>query len=653
LIAFGPATEWNPHLENAEFFSLIEWDPAAPKRLRRSAQSGDWQGALRLLTAPPGVLSLPRGLNLTDRKLALWSLYDLDCPPRASRLLIAWQGFKPLRSKFRRAIGTNGRKPRGAATQEGAAGSIQELAAACDEWLSGASPIDPIQSIELLLLFEILREAGANLPVDLAARLWRTALEASIRQLSGADLAASRAAPQAIENRRQTAFEAELAWEAGLLFAAVAGSAQLREQGRATLSSLLADSSDSSGIPVAHSLSDLPAWMTSVVRAREWGRMFGRPLLTPSQESRLRQILTSIAKFCRADGRPALTNCAANGLSRVWSTAAATFPPRLQQGSPAVAYLLALGRTEPAPSARIRTNGRNGSLRNGVSHKRKSPVFQSDSSRLACLRSNWTQAADSILVSHCGRFPRLEMAVGERPLLAGDWELELNIDGQAVEPGNWNCVCWHSDHDGDYLELQTSLVDVRVERQIFLSRNDGFALLADAVRADVSSKVEFTSRVALAPGCGAAAQTRTRECRLVSDGVAARAFPLALNCPRVEGTAGRLSPSEGQIELSTTGAGGLYAPLVLDWNPSRRRTPVTWRRLTVASGGAAVQPSEAAGFLLEAGSSKWLFYRSLARALEPRSILGQHTMYETLVGRFVRGDVEPIIQIEQAAESSQ
>ncbi len=37
MIAFGPATETNPLADNADFFHRIDWDPAAPKALRRSA----------------------------------------------------------------------------------------------------------------------------------------------------------------------------------------------------------------------------------------------------------------------------------------------------------------------------------------------------------------------------------------------------------------------------------------------------------------------------------------------------------------------------------------------------------------------------------------------------------------------------------------
>jgi hypothetical protein len=534
--------------------------------------------------------------------------------------------------------------------------SLRELTAASEEWALAASPIRPILPIELLLVFEVLRDAALYLPIDLAARLWRAGLEASIGRTKGAESAANdnNAEIDSTQNLAQAALATELDWQASLLFAPVAGSASLGEESRARLWSLLADSSDSLGVPAARSLRDLPGWMTSVVRAREWGRVFGRPLFTQSQEKRLRGIVTSVAKFCRKDGKPALAECETNGLSRVWATAAATFPRHLRQVSPAVHYLLSLAPAKPAERARVGSAARNGSRRNGARpSKSPFPVFQSDESRLACLRSDWTPTAESILVSHQGRFPTLELALGGTTLLAGDWEIDLQIDGRAVERAGWSCVCWHSDDDGDYIELQSRPAGVRVERQIFLSRTDDFALLADAVRADGNSKIEITSGLPLSPDWAAFAQTQTRECRLLCGGAAARVFPLALNCPRVEGTAGRLSATDGRLELNQSGLGGLYAPLVLDWHRDRRRSSAAWRRLTVALGGVAVAPGEAAGFLLEIGLSKWLIYRSLSRTLEPRSVLGQHTMYETLVGRFVRGDVESIVQVEQATESNE
>ena len=171
--------------------------------------------------------------------------------------------------------------------------------------------------------------------------------------------------------------------------------------------------------------------------------------------------------------------------------------------------------------------------------------------------------------------------------------------------------------------------------------------------------------------------TRTRECRLAGNRlpfpvirgsfrgprsrgrqagfprVVPRIFPLALSCERVLGTPGRLTAADGTLELRQAGAGAIYAPLVVDWNRGRRASAASWRPLTVAQNGEAVAPRVAAGCRLKVGSAQWLIYRSLAPVREPRTVLGQHTMYETLVGRFLQsGKVEPIVQVEQRTETA-
>ena len=271
LIAFGPATELNPLLANAEFFNLIEWDSAAPGPLRRSSQSGDWQRTFGLLTnRAAGTRRSSNSPNGTDRKLAIWSLHDLECPPQASRLIAAWQAFNPLdsRSLPSARVRTSGRKAKTNAAPERTVKSLRELTAACEEWAIAASQIRQILPIELLIVFEILRDGASYLPIDLAARLWRAGLEASIGRMKGAEFASNDDSTAIeVQNLAQAALAAELAWEASLLFAPVAGSAELREESRARLWSLLADSSDSLGVPAARSLGHLPARMTSVIRA--------------------------------------------------------------------------------------------------------------------------------------------------------------------------------------------------------------------------------------------------------------------------------------------------------------------------------------------------------------------------------------------------
>jgi hypothetical protein len=674
LIAFGPATETNPLADDTDFFRRIDWDPAAPKALRRSAQTGDWQRAVRLLLAPFGGAKSTATSAAAAGKLALWSLHDLECSPRAARLVAAWKAFRayPATSSAARSKRKNARRVRTAAAARKNATPTAQLSAALDEWLVARDVTAPVQPLELLVLLEALRDAAQDLSLEQAARLWRAVLESCLARFSKAAPSVGDEPATARTHLAAIAREAELSWQAGLLFAPVAGSSALRDAGRAAFGQLIADATDAAGVPVAGALADLPSWMTSLVRAREWGRHFGRPLFSPSQEKRLRGVVTAVAKVCRDDGRPALVNGEVNGLVQVWSTAASALPPRGQQVSPAASYLRSLADGVNGSATR-RGTSRNGSQRSGRARNGRAsnghlpkgaawPVFQSDESRLACLRDGWSPSASSIVVAHDRHFPTLEMAVGGTTLFAGDWEIEVRLDGRTVEPADWSCVCWQSDDDGDYFELQSRPDGLRIERQIFLSRTDDFALLADVVVADPetvgrAAKLESTSRWTLVPDAALIAQTRTRESRLLFGGPTARAFPLGLNCSRVEGVSGHLIGVDGRAELSQTGIGGLYAPLVIDWNPRRRRSPAAWRRLTVAYAGAAVPSGEAAGYLLEVGPLKWMYYRSLLPALEPRSVLGQHTMYESLVGRFVRGDLEPLVQVEhstgQAAESGE
>jgi hypothetical protein len=638
LIAFGSAYDWNPRLDHAEFFGQVQWDPAAPKAFARSARSGDWRNLIERL----GTLSAGRLPAAILLKASLWSLRDLECPPRASRLVTAWQSFgrrgtAPPKS-VRRA--TNGRVGPG----RGQSGGSHELAAAVDEWLGSPFDDQPPYLLELLIAFEIQRDAAKHLPIDLRARLYRTLVAHSIARLKPV------APISATQDARPNALDAELAWQAGLLFGSIAGAAKLRDEGRDRLWQLLEASSDVRGVPTADALRDLPAWTVSIVRARDWGTRLKQHLFNVTQEKRISGLVEAVARLCRTDGRPALVRGETNGLTDVWSIAAASLPARWQISSPEVRYLRSLAH-EGTKNGRVAAAGRNGSSPK-VSRPRESspPVFQSDESRLACLRSDWSASGSLLAVSHSGRFPVLEMSIGGKTLFSGDWELEARIDGRPVNPGAWNCSCWNSDEEGDYFELQARTEDVCIERQIFLSRKDSFVLFADAVLSGGDARIESVSRLPLTGECATLAQSGSREYRLRFPGSLVRVFPLALNGPREESAASQLSACETHLELVQSGIGRVFAPLVLDWNPRRRRSPAAWRRLTVAQNGTPVPSSRAAGYLLENGPSKWLFYRSLLSTLEPRSVLGQHTMYETMVGRFAKGDFDPMVLVEQSTK---
>jgi hypothetical protein len=93
--------------------------------------------------------------------------------------------------------------------------------------------------------------------------------------------------------------------------------------------------------------------------------------------------------------------------------------------------------------------------------------------------------------------------------------------------------------------------------------------------------------------------------------------------------------------------GGLYAPVIFDWTPSRKNTDADWRTLTVTESGRKVKTDRASGHRLRIGNQQLLIYRSLAPTEELRTVLGHHTGNETIFGRFDKnGDVTPLLIVE-------
>jgi hypothetical protein len=227
------------------------------------------------------------------------------------------------------------------------------------------------------------------------------------------------------------------------------------------------------------------------------------------------------------------------------------------------------------------------------------------------------------------------------------------VDGQLIStPGEWTCVCWHTDSDGDYLELQHTIDEnLRIERQIFLSRTDHFLIMADCISGAGQSPVDYTARWPLVKQAKVAGNSLTRE-RVVSLGnLSMRTFPLALPDEIVHGTSGRWGLSENKeqpaLELRQSSLGGLYAPVGFDWTPARQHSDADWRTLTITENGPKVKTDRASGHRLRIGNQQLLIYRSLTPTEELRTVLGHHTGHESIIARFdKKGDVKPLLIVE-------
>jgi hypothetical protein len=626
LIAFSNSLELNVPASDAEFVARIEWDAPPPAKVRRAAAAGNVEGLYKFLAANAGgrdSRNLAHRFADNDRQ-SLWSRHQLEESTRATALIRVWTPAATINGARRNGASRGHREP---LSGDALANLIQ--------WAQSCLPTEPLSQLETLVLFEILRDLGPELPGSLYGRLWRLALTAAIQGKTSWEL------------ERRT-LEADLCWQSGLLFKHVAGAEAVAASARTKLGQMLIECTDADGVPSADLVEDLPNWLATMLRAREWGQRFSRPVFDRQTERRFQGLIGAASRLCHGDGRLAFSNGHANGFAGLWSTAATVISGRNATSQHIVRLLGALG---PGVHARRRLRD----PKKSVARKTVRPVIQSDASRLACLRSDWSPDANSMSVLHHGQFPSLEVATNGTRLFSGSWEIELQVANERIGiSGPWNCSCWYSDDEADYLELQARpTAKLRIERQILLPRNDDLLFLADVVVGLGDESIAYRSRLPLARDIEVAHDRATRACRLTGSNLAARLFPIGFPLERIQGCSGQLTNSPGHLEFHQTGVGGIYCPVVIDWNPARSRRPAVWRSLTVAQNGTAVPLRQAAGFRLQIAKEQWLFYRSLTRILEPRTVLGQHTMYETLIGRFsTTGAVEPMVLVEQGTEET-
>ena len=497
------------------------------------------------------------------------------------------------------------------------------------------------EPLVLLVLMEILQRAGHELPDDILFSLWRKTLSLAVEFSANLDEPAGSDVP---EDQRLLIL-GELPWEAGLLFATVKGAARLAKSGSRFLRKELLDQTDADGTPHAELLERLSLWIAPLVRSAEWSQAYRTKLWNADSRERFRSLVKIVAPFCRLDGRMALSNGSSHNVGSLMSSASRLSGWR--EKSPPADLLRDVEHVAEKPKTHKRTNG----VKRRRVKKRNAdyPVTQSDWARVACLRSDWSLHSDTLIVAHHTTRPMIDLSVLGESLLSGTWDLEISLNGELLQlEDEWKCNCWYSDEDADYLELNQTLDGgMLIDRQMLLSRENHFALFADCLSGAKTGRIEYVSRLPLVNGVVVTTNRSTRECALKAGRQHARAFPLALPDDLVISTPSRFSLQGESLELRQEAIGGLYAPVVIDWSPEHRRSYAEWRTLTVSKNGSAVNSSSAAGHRLRIGDQQILLYRRTARSEEPHAVLGHHTTYETVIGKFDQfGDLDPILLVE-------
>lgn len=650
-----PGDQHLDSLSDADFLGSMVWSSKSPRSLKSAAAKGDRAEFLRNLRQEhlrplARALRKQAGKQFATRR-SLWSADSITPDSRTRELLDLWQGEAAAAGTSLSGAGQDGARNRlPGADVSGSNGAEHRDAAVIHQpgnlelWLETATGLEPVSAVELLILLDVLLTNGARLDDATLWKLWRFTLTTAVRWI--ADLDAPLGPDLTIDQRLLITGELPLMMAIG--FAPLKGSGKVGKFAAKSIRTQLVDATDGDGAFEASRLPRFPWWLASLVRSEGWSQAVGEDLWTKSTRERFSSLLRFASSMCRADGAANLGNGCPHPLWPMLTVAAALLGWKKKSGPGR--YISALNRSLTRPEGKAAKKSRSKKRKTTIDWAEDdSPGVQSDWARVACLRNDWSIRADSLVVTHHGPVPTIELSPLGHCLASGPWTLDIAIDGEPVSlDQEWMCACWHSDDEVDYLELHMSIGDrLTVERQILLSRDDHLLVLADAVSGAGESRIDLTSRIPLISGAQVVSDVPTRECQIGTADLQVRVYPLCLPDDRVQSAAGEFGPSEDGLALKLNGHGGVVAPVVFDWHPERVACPADWRALSIAENNVRLSAADAGGYRLRVGDQQWVFFRSLTRATMPRTMLGHQTTNETVIGRFNDdGEVEPMLLVE-------
>lgn len=620
-LRFGSTVDGLLHSSDEEFLAAVHWRSSRPGMSRDLGDTPDlrtigmcWKQQCPIV--PASSLKLPEtALRFTS--LDRW--IERSAPDSLGQLLGVVRRRKSRVSKS----------------------CVQQL----EDWLTDHAHQIETDAESLLAACELLILHHDRLPAELLGRLWRTALAGAIGQGDSFERAAHTEDWQeclADDNRDGRWLQGGLApWTCGLLFDEVKGAPRLAKMARAVLSLQLLHSTDSDGAPAGDLLLNLPRVVRHWADALLVAELFDRPLWKGSAETRCGRFLSRVAATLRLDGGSAGAVEQESGLADLCLTLARLSGSDFRKRWARLIDELATSSTA-ATARQGKSSGRNGS-----------PSWQSDDAETACLRTSWSTDASLVTLAHHDETVSMELVVDGTSILRGPWGIELAEDGDPVEfEALWECVCFHSDKDVDYCELQIEFEGgPTIDRYVMLSRKRQFAVLADVLVGSPAKRLDLVSLLPLADGVNLDACKGSREQRLKSGRQTVRVFPLALPCDAGAGTAGRigLDDSNGQSCLAIGQAsetGGLFSPVIFDWSKSRRNADVEWRQLTVTHAGE-IDRTGAFAYRCLTGSQHLVLYRALESTSQYRTVLGYQPENETVVADFTtKGQFDPILLVE-------
>ncbi len=274
---------------------------------------------------------------------------------------------------------------------------------------------------------------------------------------------------------------------------------------------------------------------------------------------------------------------------------------------------------------------------------------------VAVLRRTADADSEQLTVRYGDADVRLELKGPLGTVLDGVWHGAASCQKKPlVAEDNWDEICWHSDRDVDYLEIQQTLAGGwSRQRQFLLARSHRFLFLAEAVLGPPAAylgkpRIDYSCSWQLGGGTIYHGAAESYE-GLIRRGKKTVALVVPPGLPewRADHFPGKLEGAEDRLTLSTAVEGAnLYAPLFIDLEPTRFKQLVTWRRLTVGENLEIVSKDVAVGYRVQVGTAQWLFYRAL-KAKGNRTVMGYNTSHEFGCQRFLPdGTIGSVVEIE-------
>ena len=635
-----------PGLSDSEFLQALTWERSAEAELRSAAASGNVAKFSKLCQAKLRELDPNTAAGAHCGERVLWSELSYCEEAGLTRLI-----ERTSETAARKAPAGSHRP-----VNKPAVNWSQRVNQLIIELTASVCSAEP-RPYALLASIEVLAHSGHRLSVDHFFKLWRTTLSELMMWPTVQHDDPTMSPDHCLVEH------GEIPYVGGLLFRDISCASNLIKSGRKILINDLIDKTDTDGTPHAEILARLPLWLAPLVRATLMATRFGDELWNAENRQLLTNVIDRAILLCRPDGRAALTN--GDNIDSLPVLTAAVDLLDLGLVSSTTDYLSAVKRAVAGKPPRR--------SRPAIATM---PSNQSDWAKFALLRSDWSVEADSVAIAHHRPLPQLDVTALGRSLIHGDWTLKLKLGDSVVELAEeWSCVCWQSDPDADYIELQmVGPGKLLVERLVMLSRKDRFLVIADSISGVSTAealltsngesakssqaakkpagngkpRIEYESRVSLCDGIVGTCDGTTREGRIVGKRLKARVFPLGIPQDRVNSTPHSLSMDGNDIVLKQVAEGdGMFAPLVFVWHPERTRVDATWRTLTVTEAGKVVGNDVAVGYRLKLGKYQLLITRSLKKTGNARAVLGHHTRNETVIATFdSNGDVEPILMVE-------